>query len=59
MTNTKELEKKIKNEVDIGMGWEDVWFLSNNHSRELFKSQKYGEGDCDSIAKALKTAAFE
>lgn len=55
----EEPDKDIKHAVDTGMGWEDVWFLSSNHKRELFKIQKYGVGDCNSIAKALKTAAFE
>lgn len=40
------------------MGWEDVRFLSNNHKREL-RAKNMERGDRDSIAKALKMAAFE
>jgi len=45
MTNTRRTRKeKIQHAVDIGMGWENVWFLSNSHKTELLKSQKYGGG---------------
>lgn len=53
-----EPDKDIKHAVDTGMGWEDVWFLSSNHKRELFKIQKYSVGDCNSIAKALEDSNF-